>query len=101
MGIWGDSQRKSRIPEPLRQKAQMAGHYRWWPHVSRSQERAGEPNAWVEFRPYLEDCKQDPKQKTKTPLKNFPLLSYDKARTIMFLKYLPPKPCVPSPTWLL
>lgn len=79
----------------------MAGQYRWWPHVSRSQERAGEPNAWVEFRPYLEDCKQDPKQKTKTPLKNFPLLSCDKARTIMFLKYLPPKPCVPSPTWLL
>lgn len=50
--------------------------------------------------PNFEDYKQDPKQKTKTSLKNFPLLSCDKARTIMFLKHLPPRSCVPSPTWL-
>lgn len=50
--------------------------------------------------PNFEDYKQDPKQKTKTSLKNFPLLSCDKARTIVFLKHLPSRSCVPSPTWL-
>lgn len=39
--------------------------------------------------------------KRQAPLKNFPLLSSDKARKIVLLKHLPPKSHVPSPSWLL